>query len=237
MRVEELIKMNKVIFWDFQGTLAHNDWMVSKALFKVLCNHEVSTTITLEDFKSKPIIGFPWQNHEIEYLHLTNSKAWWNHAEKIFMRTYMDLNISSEKAVNYAKKVKEEFIKADEFILYEDTIETLSYFKDEGYRNIILSNHIPELLEIIKDLGLDEYIDICISSANVGYEKPNSKIFHYGLKIANYPREVWMVGDSFTADVQGGEGVGIKSILVRSEERSDVKYYSKDLRGVKEFIR
>lgn len=44
--------MNKVIFWDFQGTLAHNDCMVSKALYKVLLENEPNTRITIEEFKN-----------------------------------------------------------------------------------------------------------------------------------------------------------------------------------------
>jgi hypothetical protein len=38
------------------------------------------------------------------------------------------------------------------------------------------------------------------------------------------------------ADVRGAEGVGIKGVLVRSKRADDIKYYSGDLRGLKEII-
>ncbi len=46
-----------------------------------------------------------------------------------------------------------------------------------------------------------------------------------------------MVGDSILADVRGPEYVGIKAVLVRSNTEENVRYYSKDLLGVKEIIK
>ena len=45
--------MDKIIFWDFHGTLAHNEWMFSKALYKVLIKNDANTKISIEDFKKK----------------------------------------------------------------------------------------------------------------------------------------------------------------------------------------
>ncbi|HBR01450.1 MAG TPA: HAD family hydrolase, partial [Ruminiclostridium sp.] len=87
--------------------------------------------------------------------------------------------------------------------------------KENGYRNIILSNHIPELPEIAESLGLMELVEICITSAKVGFEKPNPQIFRYALELTGHPEELWMVGDNIVADVGGAEAVGMKAILVR----------------------
>lgn len=152
------------------------------------------------------------------------------------MAVYKNFDIPEEKAVFYAEKVRYELIKPDEFLLYEDTIEMLDFFMSRGYANIILSNHIPELPDIVEKLGLRYYIEDCISSANVGYEKPNPRIYNYALKKAKCPEEVWMVGDSVVADVKGPESVGIKGVLVRSKLENGMKYYSKNLRGLKEII-
>jgi len=229
--------MDKVIFWDFHGTLAYNDWMISKALYKVITKNEPNTNIGIEDFKKKPLMGFPWQDHEKEYLHLTAGNAWWKHAERIFIDCYKELNIIEEKAIEYAEQVREQLIKVDEFTLYEDTIEMLNYFKEKGYSNIILSNHIPELPRIVEELGLSTYLIDCISSANVGYEKPNAKIYEHALEKYNDPKDVWMVGDSVAADVKGPENAGIKGILVRSKEEEGIRYHSNDLLGLREIIK
>ncbi len=228
--------MNKVLFWDFQGTLAYNDWMISKALYKVLVEYEPNANIKIDDFKNKSLIGFPWQKPEKDYKHLIGEDNWWKNAEAIFKKAYESLNISEKDSLYLSKKVKKELINPNNFTLYEDTIEMLSHFKNIGFTNIILSNHIPELADIVKGLGLSGYIDLCISSGNVGYEKPNPKIYEYALKNAQYPKNVWMIGDNLEADVRGAESMGIKGILVRSNKDSTVRYYSKDLRGLKDII-
>jgi putative hydrolase of the HAD superfamily len=229
--------MDKIIFWDFHGTLAFNDYMFSKALYKVLMRNEANTEIIIDHIKKKPMKGFPWQDYKRDYLHLTESSAWWENAENIFIECYKELGIHEEKAVKYVKEVRKELIKVDDFILYEDTIETLKYFKERGYTNVILSNHIPELPDIVDALGLSPYLLECISSANVGYEKPNSKIYKYALEKYNNPKEAWMVGDSFIADVKGAENVDIKGVLVRSKREEDVKYYASNLLGLKAIIK
>lgn len=228
--------MKKILFWDFQGTLAHNDWMFSKALHTVLINNEPDSKIGIDKFKATPMIGFPWQDHKRDYLHLTKSEDWWKHAEEIFTKCYSSLGLQKEVALQYGKEVRAYFLKGEDFILYDDTLETLKYFKDKGYENIILSNHIPELPEIVEKLGLSLYVSDCLSSANIGYEKPNPKIFHYALEKYNYPEDVWMIGDSITADVMGAKAVGMKGILVRADNTDSVEYYSKDLRGVTKII-
>ena len=130
--------MDKIIFWDFHGTLAYNDFMFSKALYKVLISNEVDSKVSIDDLKKKPLEGLPWQNYEKKYLHLTESSAWQKNAENIFIGCYKELGVDEEKAFEYAKEVREELIKVDEFILYEDTIDTLRYFKERGYANVIL---------------------------------------------------------------------------------------------------
>lgn len=228
--------MNKVIFWDFQGTLARNDWMFSKALYQVLCQCESDMYIPMEEFKQKPMLGFPWQAPEKAYLHLTSADQWWQHINQIFINLYKELGIEEEKSISLASYVKTAIIESDEFTLYDDTLEMLSYFKQKKFTNIILSNHIPELERIVDRLGLSEYIALCISSANIGYEKPHSEIYKYALEKAQYPKEAWMIGDNVIADVKGAEQVGINGILVRAQNNASVKHHSSDLRGLKRII-
>ncbi|HEX2945622.1 MAG TPA: HAD family hydrolase [Clostridia bacterium] len=228
--------MNKVIFWDFHGTLAYNDWMISKALYKVLQENEPDCNISIDQIKKTPILGFPWHNPEKEYLNLTKPEAWWELAEKILSDVYTGLDIDDEKAKLYASKAHYELVKSDEFKLYDDTIEVLKHFNCKGYFNVILSNHIPELPDIAKQLGLGDYIHACISSANIGFEKPNPRIYEYALNKVNHPKVSWMVGDSMECDVKGPEAVGIKGVLVRSDNKYGTEYYSKDLVGLKEII-
>lgn len=228
--------MSKVIFWDFDGTLAYRPKMFSSSLRMVLDEHEKDHKITDESFGKCLRNGFPWHEPEKEYLHLCDPEAWWDNLCRVFERVYIMNGILPEKACVYAKEARKHITAPEHFGLYDDTLETLKYIKEKGYRNIILSNNIPELPEIAESIGLMEYVDICISSANVGFEKPNSRIFLHAIELAGNPQEAWMVGDNLKADVRGAEAVGMRAILVRKPADEPVKFFSPDLKGVIKLI-
>jgi putative hydrolase of the HAD superfamily len=67
-------------------------------------------------------------------------------------------------------------------------------------------------------LGLDPYLDFCVTSAEAGAEKPHPLIFHTALKRARVaPEEAVHVGDQYQSDVQGARAVGIVPVLVDRE--------------------
>ena len=224
------------VFWDFDGTLGYREGMFSGALYKVLKELMPESTITIKDIGPFLQQGFPWQQPKESYCHLSNPKDWWFVIEDIFYKAYKGLGVDDKYAKELAKSAHECYINPEGFLLYEDTIETLKYFCNKGWRNVILSNHVPELPQIVNSLGLGGYIYKCISSANIGYEKPNSESFYIALASAGNPNEVWMVGDSLKADIEGAESVGIKAILVHTDNKVDTKYYSKELKGVIDII-
>lgn len=227
--VEEL----KIILWDFQGTLAYNEYMFSKVLYRVMSN-ENKKKVSLQQFKDMRLNGFPWQKPDIKY----EPAMWWDNAEKIFNQIYLDLRIKEKEAMEYSKKIRKELLKGNDFNLYPDSIEILKYFNNIGYQNIILSNHIPELNSIVEKLELDKYILECITSGEIGYEKPNQNIFKYVLdKYKETCSGIWMVGDSILADIRGAQSMGIKAILVRTLKSDDIVYYSEDLYGLKKIIK
>jgi len=228
--------MDKVIFWDFQGTLAHNEYMISKAIHRVLNTNEPSSLIDMEDLKKLKIGGMPWQQPEGNYKHLAGRVQWWKYVEEIFKETYKNLGFSEFKAKKYAEETHNELVKPDGFKLYGDTIDALDYFKLNGWRNIIISNHVPELPNIVSSLGLEKYIELTISSGNVGFEKPNPKIFEITKEMAGFPKYMWMIGDSVLADVKGPEKAGMKAVLVRSHKTEEIKYHCKNLKELKEII-
>jgi putative hydrolase of the HAD superfamily len=89
--------------------------------------------------------------------------------------------------------------------------------RDRGWSHLILSNHVPELPELVESLGLSAVITAVYSSACTGVEKPHRKAFE--AVFARYPGAQlgWMIGDSWRADVQAALTVGMRAILVRSK--------------------
>ena len=130
-----------------------------------------------------------------------------------------------------AAEVHARYIDPAGYVVYDDSFPTLRELGRGGWRHFILSNHVPELPDIVAALGLRPFVEEVITSARVDYEKPNPEIFRLALDMAGNPAAAWMVGDNVVADVMGAEAAGIRAILVRDRDER-AKRYSPDLAGV-----
>lgn len=101
--------------------------------------------------------------------------------------------------------------------LEEGVRQMLQAFRDEGLKLGVVSNtFIPgEVLDRhLQREGLLELLPTRIYSCNVGYRKPNPKIFAAALQQAELqPEETVFVGDSPQADIRGANRVGMISVL------------------------
>ena len=225
----------KAILWDFDGTLAFRDGLWSGCLAEVLQEREPAAGITRDHVRPLMLTGFPWHEPDRAHPELNTPEAWWEVVEALLSQACRELGFSEEKARAYARETHDRYIDAAGFQLFEDTIPVLTDLKEAGWDHFILSNHVPELRDIVEGLGLSALIEDSWSSALTGYEKPNPKAFELGRKAAGNPEELWMVGDNPKADVAGAEAVGIPAILVRGAA-VDVERYSDDLFGVRSFL-
>ncbi len=97
--------------------------------------------------------------------------------------------------------------------LFEGTIQLLEDLKMK-YQLHIITNGFEEvqLLKMEKS-GLLPYFNQIITSESVGVKKPNPKIFHHALKLANSTIDnSLMIGDNIEADIKGAMNVGLRAI-------------------------
>jgi putative hydrolase of the HAD superfamily len=227
---------NKVILWDFDGTLGfRKDGMWGASMIEALLEYDPQTTLTAPSFRSFLISGFPWHNPETTHTHITTSEEWWEPILNKFVQGYSNYGIDYATALKLAQTAKQKFIHIERWTLFEDTMETLELLREYGWKHVIVSNHIPELIDIVKELGLGDQVDFLVNSAIVGYEKPNPKIYEHALELTSRPTDVWMVGDNVEADYFGAEAIGIKSILVHNMD-SRATRNCKELREVVKII-
>lgn len=97
--------------------------------------------------------------------------------------------------------------------LVPETIEILEYLKP-NYRLHIITNGFREIQEKkLKQSNISNYFDQVVNSEMAGVKKPNPKIFHLALQMANVDaRKSLMIGDSIEADILGAQAVGIRAI-------------------------
>jgi putative hydrolase of the HAD superfamily len=230
--MKEAIIVNKIqptVFWDFDGTLVTMPGLYRSVLIDVLNENEPEHHIDSEKFKPHLKAGFPWHEPEKSHIHLNINEAWWENLEKVFALAYQSVGFNVKRSQKLATQVRKYIVEPRRYVVYEDTISALKRVREKGWRQGILSNNIPELPDIVKALGLSEYLDFCITSASIGYEKPNPEAFRIALSLTGNPEKVWMIGDNYLADVKGAEAVGISAILVRTVKNHDTQYYASDL--------
>jgi putative hydrolase of the HAD superfamily len=231
----------KYILWDFDGTLGYREgiWsgaFWSGALYSVLLKNGIKD-ITIDVIKPYLTKSFTWQNSEKSHKELFGNKTWWEYYEDYFSNIFIELGIQKNISKKLSKEIKNEYMDLAKWHIYDDVIKTLELLIEKKYINIILSNHIPELEEIIKGLGIDKYFYKIYSSGNIGYEKPNSKIYEYVLNDMKINKnDCIMIGDSYSSDILGGTKMEIKSILVRSDNKNNYKNYCKNLENIAEEI-
>jgi HAD superfamily hydrolase (TIGR01549 family) len=108
------------------------------------------------------------------------------------------------------------------FILFDDVSGTLKDLKAQGLKLGLLTNLQSEVNSMCRELGIADYLDFTVTSAEVGADKPQPPIFLKALQLAHVnPAEAIHVGDQYQNDVLGARRVGISPILL---DRAD--YYT-----------
>lgn len=208
-----------MIFWDFDATLGerpgHWRGAVRDALTEVLGEHEFST----EQIAGELMTGFPWHQPDLPHPQLSDPDDWWAHLATVLAAAVRRLGVPPRPAADAASRVRYQFTDPASWRLFDDTKAALDQLADLGWRHVVVSNHVPELPQILASLGLDGCFADVVNSAAIGYEKPHPMAFRIAMERAGQPECAWMVGDNPVADIAGATAVGLPAILVRTRPR------------------
>ena len=144
---------------------------------------------------------------------------------------YIELGYKKD-AKKLTKRFKELYTDPKEYLVYDDAVEGIKKIREMGWIIFIVSNHMPELKKVVKGLPFNKYIRDVISSANIGYEKPNPKFYEFVKNRTWYTKRNIMIGDNILADIQGATEAGIPAILVRNslfKDNENCQYFAKDM--------
>ncbi len=130
--------------------------------------------------------------------------------EEIFVHR---LGLAPTRLGTVAEELMERFADPATFELRPGTRELLERTRSLGIRTALVSNWSDALVGLVHGLRLE--FDAVLSSADVGCEKPDRRIFELALARLDVPPErAWHAGDSWLNDVQGAERAGIRGIFV-----------------------
>ncbi len=194
---------DRLVLLDFDGTLAYRDGLWSGCALEVLDEHRPGHGVDIERFRTHMQGAYPWNRHEEPHPELGEPERWWAAMEHRLAGALERSGIQ-EGAPELARAMRRRFV--DHTIgwsLFEDTVPALEALRGAGWRTVILSNHVPELGDLVEGLGLGGLLDAVFSSASIGYEKPHPEAFNHALRACGSPERVWMVGDNPQADIAG----------------------------------
>ena len=99
--------------------------------------------------------------------------------------------------------------------LQHDAEECLRTLKNRGFKLTLISNTSPLSKIRIQELGIKKYFDHIVFSCDIGYLKPDPRIFLHAIKLMETkPASICIVGDKIRTIILGGAIIGTKLILV-----------------------
>ena len=105
--------------------------------------------------------------------------------------------------------------------LYEDVIPTLKTLKSKNIFIACVSNEDGWLESFFDHFGIREYFSFILTSAELGVEKPNPKLFLEAISRTVFEAdEIIHIGDSTVSDYRGSEAVGMKPLLIDRDSKN-----------------
>ncbi len=109
----------------------------------------------------------------------------------------------------------EYFARPESWELFPDVAPTLRGLRERDVRLAIVSNFDSRLIRICEGLALASFFDAIIASSQVGYAKPDPRIFSLALeRLGVRAGEVLHVGDSESLDIQAARAAGMRALLI-----------------------
>lgn len=205
------------VFWDFHGTLANRPDMWCRSVTAVLNARGIRAQTMLSDLSETLYLTLPWNQPRLGHPHANDREAWWGAVatsfEEIVVRRFGFCGSSQFKDAFPA--IRRRICTAHEYRLLPPAIDLVPRLYDRGVLQAIISNHVPELPEIVDGLGLSRYMTAVITSGIEGIEKPRAEIFQLAVdRVQVDPAASLMVGDDARRDLVPAADLGMATAHV-----------------------
>ncbi len=99
--------------------------------------------------------------------------------------------------------------------LYPDTAKCLQSL-EKKYKLGIIANQIPGAEKRLEDMGIRQFFDAIVASAEEGVAKPDPRIFRIALdRTGCTPEQAVMIGDRIDNDIVPAKQLGMKTVWIK----------------------
>lgn len=106
---------------------------------------------------------------------------------------------------------------SEDEVPYPDAKSTLAALIQMGYKLGIIANQKLGTAERLENWGLRQYFDVIAASAEIGYAKPDKRIFEKALEMAGCTaRESVIVGDRLDNDMIPAKALGMRTVWIKN---------------------
>jgi putative hydrolase of the HAD superfamily len=209
---------SKYLLWDFDNTLAIRPGHWSQCLAEVVNGAYPEKQVRRESFRPHLMSSFPWHDHETSHTHISSPDEWWAAmAPTLEQALRLGAALGQQQASALVTGFRSRYLDPSTWVVFDDTVAALELLAAQGWKQMILSNHVPELPELVAALGLSPYFTAIHTSGTTGFEKPHPRTYAAALEtFGPTPDRVVMVGDSYLMDYVAARAAGLEAVLVRS---------------------
>ena len=223
------------LFFDFGGTLAHASEDIAEP-WRVWVREADGLGIELSADRLRALDREASRRfQELSYSYHGRSEEFW----KLRDGWMVDQLGVRDRKVELIASVQARFDDPTKYELYPETRGILEELAHAGYPIGVISNATDRLPEILRHLGLTDFLESVTYSQEVGAEKPDPRIFATALARAGRPpAEAIHVGDTWEADYVGARGAGVRAIWVNRDGRDPPEACEmvRDLRGLRPLL-
>jgi putative hydrolase of the HAD superfamily len=216
--------MNEAILFDAAGTLLH----VYPSVGGVYAQQAIPYGVAVEPKVLGNAFRDEWRRRQTlpgnaSPFHTSEAeeRAWW---KALVAAVFDGLRMMPDfqgRFDAYFDALYDYFTWPEAWRLYDDVYPVLTRLETTGIRKAVVSNWDSRLPLLLSRMGLSEQFEFILTSAEVGWRKPDPRIFEEALRrLELAPERVAYVGDSYEDDVVGAGNAGLRAIHLDRKQTS-----------------
>jgi REG-2-like HAD superfamily hydrolase len=148
-----------------------------------------------------------------------------------------ELGVAAAELPSVTRELFARFSDAASFRLFPGALDLLRAARGRSLRTAVVSNWSEHLEELLTNLGLRALLDVVLSSAVEGLEKPDPALFVRALEALGVGAgEALHAGNEPELDVAGARAAGIEAVLVAPSGKMGAPGALRTLRELHELV-